>query len=198
MQNVKEERSVEFLCILPEREETKRLNGKSFEKSFEKSFVKTEEIKSETSESDSNHFEQFIRLKILPKSKVKWKRCKSKKCPFKTKNVEELRIHKLIVHQKRLCKICNRIFVEEEDSLNHKLYHEFFKDLKCKICSQEFESFKNVEDHLEVHGIDKNLSRTCQICSKKFHSLEAVKRHVSRYHESKLTVSKKILKQTVK
>ena len=58
--------------------------------------------------------------------------------------------------------------------------NEQFKNWKCKICNEVFESFSDLKDHTKIH---RHENHKCEICSKLFSKKSNLQHHIRSVHE---------------
>ena len=102
------------------------------------------------------------------------------KCKKKFKTIRDLRRHERSIHylEKFQCIECGSKFTRKDNMEVHvKIAHSTADhDLKCQICNSTFSKKCHYERHCKL------VSRKCDICSKEFCSIKQFQQHIKREH----------------
>lgn len=70
------------------------------------------------------------------------------------------------VHEKRICKKCNKEFSSANALLDHEKLYEGKRDFACPVCNKTFAHAKTLKCHIKRH--QNNTSYKCKECGARF------------------------------
>lgn len=148
VQTIKQEKQIEFVCVLPAYNPDKLLSG-------------TFKVKME-----ANKVENLPKYHRKKNKKTKTKQLKCGVCNKELKSLDTLKRHRQI-HEKRIqCPICSFHFVPRrfETHLKDHEIKEKEPKFECNVCSKKFFKNENLSAHLKLHQARYH----CKLCDEKF------------------------------
>jgi len=186
--DVKAEDPVEYLLIIPPKEEPKE---KKENENGEQATTSTTKTTNEDLKCD--HFDcDFVgktKQTLLDHQKSHTKPFECKDCEKKFRTKYELKEHRLIQHENPnafQCKVCKKS-LRSKYSLNYHLQtHEEnpAKPFKCLKCQQSF----RLKDHLKLHQQYMHSDSkpfACDLCPKRFSIIHQIRKHIEIHKKEK-------------
>jgi len=186
--DVKAEDPVEYLLIIPPKEEPKE---KKENENGEQAKTSTTQTTNEGLKCD--HFDcDFVgktKQSLLRHQKSHTKPFECKDCNKRFSNMQQLKNHRLVHHENPntfQCKVCKKS-LRSKHALNYHLKtHEEnpTKPFKCLKCQKSF----RLKQQLKLHQMNKHSDSkhfTCDLCPKRFSILVQVRKHIEIHKKEK-------------
>jgi len=187
--DVKAEDPVEYLLIIPPKEEPKE--KKEENENGEQATTSTTKTTNEDLKCD--HFDcDFIgktRRSLLRHQKSHTKPLECKDCNKRFSTKRQLNNHRLVKHENPnafQCKVCNKSLSSKRSLKNHSQTHEEnpAKPFKCLKCQKSF----RLKELLKLHQMSKHSDSkplVCDLCPKRFSILMQIRSHVENHKKEK-------------
>lgn len=185
--SIKEEPSVEFLCILPAFEDTKRLNGMLMDIKTEKETIKTKNTKQckiclrdfTTGYNLKRHLKTHDINFVLNSEGKKFK-CND--CPklFKSKRTQKQHQN---IHNKFTCDLCGLQITTKTVLEDHIAFHLNPTEFACKVCGKQFNNRNGLRTHNNRNHPKIPRVFSCELCQKPFKCRNGLSLHRNQHKD---------------
>ncbi|ODM90372.1 putative zinc finger protein [Orchesella cincta] len=115
-------------------------------------------------------------------------KCEYPSCSASFLSESELRSHIEQIHSKNeegnvwVCKLCGKVFANQQRLTRHDLVHNKVKKHSCTVCNRDFTLLHNLQKHLKAVHLKERFPCTQPGCDKKYGGSSNLSEHLRKKH----------------